>query len=234
MTGNVFPAEAAMTVDPALEAFDGVARLFPLPNLVLFPHVVQGLHLFEPRYRHLAADTLAGDGLFALAVLKPGWESDYDGAPALESYACLGHVLRHEKLPDGRYNLHLRGVTRIRLHEEIETDSPYRLARSTVVPDVLSDDVPALAAARKALAAAVFARVESPSGTHKQLTELFASESPLGHVCDVLAYALPLSHDLKYSLLAEARPLERAAILTNALGAVRTGPRKFPPEFSIN
>lgn len=223
-----------MTNDPALEVFDGVARLFPLPNLVLFPHVVQGLHLFEPRYRQLAADTLAGDGLFALAVLKPGWEADYDGAPALEPYACLGHVIRHEKLPDGRYNLHLRGVSRIRLLDEIETDSPYRIANSVVVADAVSGDVPTLAAARKALAATVFTRVEAASGTHKQLTELFASESPLGHVCDVLAYALPLSHELKCSLLAETRPLERAAILTHALGAVRTSSRKFPPEFSIN
>ena len=36
-----------MTSDqPALDGFDGVTRLFPLPNLVLFPHVVQ----WEGRY----------------------------------------------------------------------------------------------------------------------------------------------------------------------------------------
>ena len=33
----------------ALANFSGTVRLFPLPNLVLFPHVVQGLHIFEPR-----------------------------------------------------------------------------------------------------------------------------------------------------------------------------------------
>ncbi len=33
----------------ALSGFNGLARLFPLPNLVLFPQVVQGLHIFEPR-----------------------------------------------------------------------------------------------------------------------------------------------------------------------------------------
>src|SRR5436309_2528627 len=52
----------------ALETFTGTARLFPLPNLVLFPHVVQPLHVFEPRYRQMTADALAGDRLIAMAL----------------------------------------------------------------------------------------------------------------------------------------------------------------------
>ena len=43
-----------------LEDFRGTARLFPLPNLVLFPHVAQPLHVFEPRYRQMMADALGG------------------------------------------------------------------------------------------------------------------------------------------------------------------------------
>ncbi len=33
----------------ALQNFSGIARLFPLPNVVLFPHLVLPLHIFEPR-----------------------------------------------------------------------------------------------------------------------------------------------------------------------------------------
>ena len=33
--------------------FSGVVRLFPLPNLVLYPHVMQPLHIFEDRYREM-------------------------------------------------------------------------------------------------------------------------------------------------------------------------------------
>jgi Lon protease-like protein len=55
-----------------LANFGGIARLFPLPHLVLFPQVVQGLHIFEPRYRQLMADVLADDQLMALVLLKPG------------------------------------------------------------------------------------------------------------------------------------------------------------------
>src|SRR3954464_5450973 len=94
--------------------FSGTARLFPLPNLVLFPHVVQGLHVFEPRYRQMTADALAGDGLIALVQLKDG-EDETAGRPAIESVACLGRIVWHEELPDGRYNLRLQGLRRARV-----------------------------------------------------------------------------------------------------------------------
>ena len=63
-----------MSQDPlTLENFTGTVRLFPLPNLVLFPNVAQPLHVFEPRYRQLMADSLAADRLIAMALLQPGW-----------------------------------------------------------------------------------------------------------------------------------------------------------------
>ena len=101
-----------MTDSPPPGEFTGTARLFPLPNIVMFPTVVQGLHVFEPRYRQLVKDALAGDRFVAIALLKPGWEDDYENAPAIEPVACLGRVTWHEKLADGRYNLRLRGAAR--------------------------------------------------------------------------------------------------------------------------
>src|SRR2546423_14471186 len=99
----------------ALSKFAGVARLFPLPNLVLFPHVIQPLHIFEPRYRQMTADALDGDGLIALAMLQPNWEKDYEGKPALYPVACLGKIIADQRLEDGRYNLLLRGLRRGRV-----------------------------------------------------------------------------------------------------------------------
>lgn len=223
-----------MSHDPALEGFNGLVRLFPLPNLVLYPNVIQGLHLFEPRYRQLAADSIGSDGLFALAVLKSGWEDDYEGTPPLEAIACLGHVIHHEKMPDGRYNLRLRGVSRMRIVKEIKTKTPYRIARAELVPDETTNDVAALTALRKKLAVAVLSRFESGSDTYRQLSDLFHSEAPLGQVSDLLSYALPVPFELKYQLLAEPRIAERVEILTHAMSPIRTAPRKFPPEFSIN
>src|SRR5213080_2405252 len=90
--------------------FQGTARLFPLPNLVLFPHVGQPLHVFEPRYRQLMADALDDDRLIALALLRPGWEEDYHKKPPIHEMVCLGRINNEEKLADGRYNLLLHGV----------------------------------------------------------------------------------------------------------------------------
>src|SRR5437762_3240134 len=113
----------------ALQAFSGIARLFPLPNVVLFPHMVLPLHIFEPRYRQMTADALAGDKLIAMSLLQPGWESDYEGRPALHPVACLGQIVDHQRLPDGRFHLHLRGLSRIRIVREIDSDRLYRNAR---------------------------------------------------------------------------------------------------------
>src|ERR1700693_6078222 len=99
----------------ALKNFGGSARLFPLPNVVFFPQVMQPLHIFEPRYRQMTADALAGDRLIALVLPKPGWEPDYAGSPSVHSVACLGKIVADQLVEDGRYNILLRGLGRIQI-----------------------------------------------------------------------------------------------------------------------
>src|SRR6516162_1515926 len=113
----------------ALANFGGTARLFPLPNVVLFPQVVQPLHIFEPRYRQMTADALADDRLIAPVLLRPGWEADYEGQPAIYSVLCLGRVVAEQRLPDGRFNLLLRGLSRCRIVQELPGEKLYRSAR---------------------------------------------------------------------------------------------------------
>src|SRR5438445_4483396 len=105
-----------------LQNFDGIARLFPLPNLVLFPFVIQPLHIFEERYRRMTADALAGDRLIGMVLLRPGFEAEYAGRPAIHSVACLGRIVADKRLEDGRYNLLLRGLARVRIAAEIDSD----------------------------------------------------------------------------------------------------------------
>jgi Lon protease-like protein len=82
-----------LNFDPT--SFSGVARLFPLPNLVLFPHVMQPLHIFEPRYRAMVEEAVAGDHLITLATFSPGWEKGYEGRPPLKPIACLSRIRTH-------------------------------------------------------------------------------------------------------------------------------------------
>ena len=84
--------------------------IFPLPNAVLFPNVFLPLHIFEPRYREMVADALQGDRIIGMVLLRPGWEPDYDGRPAIYPIGCAGVITNAERLPDGRFNIVLRGM----------------------------------------------------------------------------------------------------------------------------
>src|SRR5262245_27423029 len=92
--------------------------LFPLPNVELFPAAFLPLHLFEPRYRHMAADAHAGERLIGMVLLRPGWETDYAGLPAVYPIGCAGFITHAERLGDGRYNIVLRGMDKFRILEE--------------------------------------------------------------------------------------------------------------------
>lgn len=108
--------------------------VFPLPGVVFFPASVLPLHIFEPRYRAMVKDALEGDRLIAMALLKPGWEQQYDGAPAVYPVGCVGRIEEVQSLPDGRYNLALAGLCRVEFLEFLQ-DHPYRLARIRPLPE---------------------------------------------------------------------------------------------------
>ncbi len=125
--------------------------VFPLPGVVLFPHAVVPLHIFELRYRTMVRDALAGERLIAMALLKPGWEHDYHGSPAFHELACLARCEEVQWLPDDRYNLKLLGLTRVHLGPPAR-EFPYRVARADVLPEApYTEDDPLVTSEREAL-----------------------------------------------------------------------------------
>jgi Lon protease-like protein len=111
-----------------------VVPVFPLPEVVLFPEAILPLHVFEPRYRALAKEAVAGDGWIVIALLQPGWELDYEGRPPVHDVACAGRIVHSQELPDGRWYLTLKGVVRVRLLEELDGGA-YRRARVVAAPE---------------------------------------------------------------------------------------------------
>ena len=115
-----------------------IIPLFPLPNVVLFPGVFLPLHIFEERYRALTRDALAGDRIIGMTLLRPGFESDYHGRPAMYPVGCAGVISHSDRLPDGRYNIVLHGLSKFRVVEEM-TDGEYRRARIEALTEVTDD-----------------------------------------------------------------------------------------------
>jgi Lon protease-like protein len=220
--------------------FSGVARLFPLPNLVLYPHVMQPLHVFEERYREMIEDALAGDKLIAMALLEPGWEDDYDSRPPVAEFACLGKIVAHHRLEDGRYNLLLLGVQRVRIARELDPLRSFRQARVELIDD--SYDFKSTGERKRLQEKLISAfRKQLPCACQlpEQLEEMLSSHLPLGLLTDLAAYALPLELEVKQQLLAECRVSARAEILLDQVASLAadsstSASRAFPPSFSDN
>jgi Lon protease-like protein len=222
-----------------LTGFAGQARLFPLPNIVLFPRVLQALHIFEPRYRQMTADALAGDRLIAMSLLRDNWETAYAGKPAIHPVACLGKIVADQRLDDGRYHLMLRGMSRCRIVRELPGTKLYRTAEVALLADV---EIPKTARQywRRRLLAAVTRWFEDKGGVQKDLHKVLTSKLPLGALTDIMTFALPLSLQVKQRQLEEVIVERRLECLLAHLPAEEPAPaasvpeRQFPPGFSLN
>jgi Lon protease-like protein len=239
---NLGEALVSAMSDPSLilEHFDGTVPLFPLPNVVLFPHVVQPLHIFELRYRQMTSAALAGDRLIAQALLQPGWEGDYEGRPPIHPVVCIGKIDSEQRLADGRFNLLLRGLSRARVVEEIAQDKLYRVARVELLTDGPPPSAQVDHSLRQQLAEAMRSRFPEAGEAQEQLRKLLDSNLPLGVLCDIFSFAVPLPVEAKQGLLADLQVERRLrtllGLLTNATLPAAPEPvdRRFPPEFSSN
>ncbi len=108
--------------------------IFPLPNVVFFPKVFLPLHIFEERYKCLIHDALRRDQKVGMILLQEGWERNYFGAPAVHQIGCIGKIEAHEKLPQGRFNILLRGLSRFEIADFVQ-EEPYRIARVRLLDD---------------------------------------------------------------------------------------------------
>ena len=94
--------------------------LFPLPNVVHFPRVLLPLHIFEPRYRAMVRDALSGARLIGMVLLRGDWQADYLGTPPIFQHGTAGEIVRSDELPDGRFNIILRGAREFRVRSEMQ------------------------------------------------------------------------------------------------------------------
>jgi Lon protease-like protein len=235
-----------------LATFAGAAPLFPLPDVVHFPHLLLPLHIFEPRYREMVADALAGERLIAMALLKPGWTTT-EGSPPIHDVVCLGRITADQQTEDGRYYLVLQGLSRARILREETEDQAYRVAQLELQPDPEKTFSPAAADAQRRRLLLAFRSLFPKHNLDRLLRRALKEAVPLGILCDVLADAMSLESQVAYQVLAETDVKERCRLVLRLIqerlnnGSITEGALLkcavadcadtnvgWPPQFSLN
>ncbi len=196
-------------------------RCFPLPGTVLMPGAPLPLHVFEPRYRALVADALAGDRLLAVPQIAEGQEHAHLDRPRLLPYVAVGRVAMHEELPDGRYNIVVEPVARARLGDELIGDEPYRRFTAELLVDTDNDRGPLARVGQRVLRllVAIPAFAKAPERVRKALVTMNPEFLPLAVAPMVLREtAERQAYIAENSALARAQMLEQALLTRLAEG----------------
>jgi Lon protease-like protein len=195
----------------------GELPLFPLPQAVLFPGAVLPLHVFEPRYRTMIRDCLSSHRALGVVQILDPVTLDAHGEPAIASVAGVGVIVEHAELPDGRYNVLVRGRARARL-EELPFVPPYRRAKAMILPTedtaVSDGDVSALVANATAFVALVRER------DHEFDFRLPRGAAP-GFITDVCAHHLVIDARERQTILETLDLSARVLRVTEALALQR-------------
>lgn len=177
--------------------------LFALPNEWLFPYVILPLHIFEPRYRQMIEDILDGPGRIVVGTMVEGTEQE-SPSPPVYPIAGLGEIGRHERLPDGRFDILLLGLRRVRVRE-VESDRLYRKVEVEPAEEIPIDPEkePEL---RKRLQEAILERTDETN---------FLPQVSVSHLADLLTLRLPrdeVPHSVKNQIFCELDEEKRARL----------------------
>jgi Lon protease-like protein len=172
-------------------------------------------------------------------MLRPEAEWKGKGSPGYEEYGCVGRILKYERLADGKFNLLLLGVRRVRLTRERVGGKMYRISEFEIIDDLVEEGE-AVEAQKQDLLRLFRAFLEPHGGVDPDLEEIISTPLPAGVLADILAHALPLPVEMKQELLAEPQVEIRLDLLCgwlrDAARATAQPPliRDFRPPFSAN
>jgi uncharacterized protein len=203
--------------------------IFPLPGAVLLPHALVPLHIFEPRYRKMTRDCDEGLRVLALANI-PDDRAASERPPRVLPVVGVGVLARVDRLPDGRFNVVLRGVQRASIEQELPTGEPYRLVRAArLVPMRSSPSAGRMAADLKQLVLALSAALRNEET--QALAQLAARAADPGDLADLVAGALIANPRERQALLeaVEVEPRLELAAQAAAAALARTAANAEAP-----
>lgn len=198
--------------------------LFPLDGVVLLPHALLKLFIFEPRYRQMVEHALDGAGFIAMAVFEGRrWKQEYHGNPPIRKHVCIGKIAQHQKLRDGNYNILLQGVCRARIRQELPPEEG-RLYRTAMLEPIEVDqkDEEDLFIVRDGLVSSLSADpLPELASVRSVLSELENREVPTAALIEVVTLSVLNDKPVQYRLLSEGDIFRRGEIVEKELGRLR-------------
>jgi len=194
--------------------------LFPLEDIVLFPDSIIPLHIFEARYRKMVRDVLGSNRLVAISLQLEKENLEDGSAPRVARVASVGELVLAQELPDGRFNLVVRGRARIGIDEELPSDEPYRLIAAHEIPDDPSIEANDIGDADAALRALVTGLAESIPDGGELLKHVAAAQDTPAALANVIAASLIADAKARQRLLETTDVFERLERLSNEVVAL--------------
>jgi Lon protease-like protein len=194
--------------------------LFPLEDVVLFPHSMIPLHIFEARYRKMVRDVLGSNRLVAISLQLEKENVEDGNIPRVANVASVGELVLAQELPDGRFNLVVRGRARIGIDEELPSDEPYRLIAAHEIPDDPAGEASDIDEADTTLRALVSGLAESIPDGGELLKHVAAAQDTPAALANVVAASLIADAKARQRLLETTDVFQRLERLSNEVVAL--------------
>jgi len=209
--GDLEPTEQS---EQALDLALGRLPMFPLPNVVMFPHALLPLHVVEERYVKMAKDILSSHRFLVVSLLIDGEDAGREGLPRVHGVAGVGEVVMAHELPDGRFNLVVRGRARVRIDRELPEDEPYRLVAATRLPDDMPANGAELMDADASLRALVGGLADAIQEGGELLRQVASAQDTPAELVDVIAAALVVDSTARQQIMETTDVLARIELVS--------------------
>jgi Lon protease-like protein len=108
-----------------MKKFPDIISVFPLSNFIMFPNTTVPLNIFEPRYIDMINDSMKSERL--IGIIQPNYKDNKNNIkPDLYQVGCLGKIVNFQETKNGNFLIDLKGLTRFKILEEINTNNKYR------------------------------------------------------------------------------------------------------------
>ena len=198
------------------ESATQVIPVFPLPDVWLSPLTLLPLNIFEPRYLQMIEDLLDGPGRLVMGTVVEG--QDGVMVPDIYPIAGLGEIGRHEKKDDGRFEIWVMGLKRVRI-VEVSSQHPYRMVEAESVSEIEpegKEKQTLTTSLRRALDEVLQEMPENQRPPEKLLKTLSVSS-----LSDILCSRLDLDRSRRQAIFAELDVAKRARMVLGEYAQIK-------------